>query len=300
MAQPGETEAGWRMRIPPAGLLLVVRGLLLGWLQAWGADQGAERSAPWWVYLFLVLMSVAMIEPRGGGHDRPQAARLPPGAGRDGPRLDGDPGGRHRRDAQHERRQPGARGRRPGRPRRGGRRAGRAWPDDGAGPGRRPARLDRAHRCGRRVRDRDRAVGRCRGRPGEPRPGGLAVDRRWARPRAPALGPRGRDHPPADRHLRDRLDRHATGERAARSGLRRRRTGGTASCSSSRSSGSSRRPRRSSPRASHSARPRRWRWRVAAAVVGVLIARHRRTASARGSSSRPPGRDRPIRRPTRS
>ncbi len=61
MAQPGETEAGWRMRIPPAGLLLVSAGLLLGWLQAWGADQGAERSAPWWVYLFLVLMSVAMM-----------------------------------------------------------------------------------------------------------------------------------------------------------------------------------------------------------------------------------------------
>jgi len=49
------------MRVPPALLLLISSGLLLGWLQAWGADQGAERTAPWWIYLFLVLMSVAMV-----------------------------------------------------------------------------------------------------------------------------------------------------------------------------------------------------------------------------------------------
>ena len=49
------------MRVPPALLLLISSGLLLGWLQAWGADQGAERAAPWWIYLFLVLMSIAMV-----------------------------------------------------------------------------------------------------------------------------------------------------------------------------------------------------------------------------------------------
>jgi hypothetical protein len=49
------------MRVPPALLLLISSGLLLGWLQAWGADQGAVRAAPWWIYLFLVLMSVAMV-----------------------------------------------------------------------------------------------------------------------------------------------------------------------------------------------------------------------------------------------
>ena len=61
MTRPARPSAGWRMRVPPALLLLISSGLLLGWLQAWGADQGAERAAPWWIYLFLVLMSVAMV-----------------------------------------------------------------------------------------------------------------------------------------------------------------------------------------------------------------------------------------------
>ena len=61
MARPDGPSAWWRMRLPPALLLLISSGLLLGWLQAWGADQGPERSAPWWIYLFLVLMSVAMV-----------------------------------------------------------------------------------------------------------------------------------------------------------------------------------------------------------------------------------------------
>ena len=61
MVQANERDGRWAMRLPPAVLLLVSSGLLLGWLQAWGADQGVERLAPWWMYLFLVLMSVAMI-----------------------------------------------------------------------------------------------------------------------------------------------------------------------------------------------------------------------------------------------
>ena len=61
MTRPARPSAGWRMRVPPALLLLISSGLLLGWLRAWGADQGAERAAPWWIYLFLVLMSVAMV-----------------------------------------------------------------------------------------------------------------------------------------------------------------------------------------------------------------------------------------------
>jgi heat shock protein HtpX len=60
MAQAGERPIPWRARVPPALLLLVATGLVAGWLRAWAADQGAVRTAPWWVYLFLVLMSVAM------------------------------------------------------------------------------------------------------------------------------------------------------------------------------------------------------------------------------------------------
>ena len=33
----------------------------MGWLRAWSLDQGAERTAPWWIYLFLVVMSIALV-----------------------------------------------------------------------------------------------------------------------------------------------------------------------------------------------------------------------------------------------
>jgi heat shock protein HtpX len=59
MAHPGE-HIPWRTRVPPAILLLVAGALVAGWLRAWSVDQGAVRNAPWWVYLFLVLLAVAM------------------------------------------------------------------------------------------------------------------------------------------------------------------------------------------------------------------------------------------------
>jgi heat shock protein HtpX len=52
---------GWRGRLPAAVLLVISAGLTIGWLQAWGADQGSVRTAPWWAYLFLVLLSVATV-----------------------------------------------------------------------------------------------------------------------------------------------------------------------------------------------------------------------------------------------
>jgi hypothetical protein len=61
MTRPATAGVGWRMRVPPAVLLLISSGLFIGWLQAWAADQGVERAAPWWVHLFLVLMSIAML-----------------------------------------------------------------------------------------------------------------------------------------------------------------------------------------------------------------------------------------------
>jgi heat shock protein HtpX len=64
MTHPGE-HIPWRTRVPPAVLLLVAGGLVAGWLRAWTADQGAIRNAPWWVYLFLVLLAVAMVALAG-------------------------------------------------------------------------------------------------------------------------------------------------------------------------------------------------------------------------------------------
>ena len=65
MTHPGERHIPWRAHLPPAILLLVAGGLIAGWLRAWAADQGAVRTAPWWVYLFLVLMSVALVALAG-------------------------------------------------------------------------------------------------------------------------------------------------------------------------------------------------------------------------------------------
>ena len=60
-ARRDDPAVGWRSRLPPAILLLVAGGLAVGWLQAWMADQGAIRIAPWWTYLFLELLSIATL-----------------------------------------------------------------------------------------------------------------------------------------------------------------------------------------------------------------------------------------------
>jgi heat shock protein HtpX len=51
----------WYARLPPAVLLVVAGAMVVGWLRAWSLDQGADRLAPWWAYLFLVVMSVALL-----------------------------------------------------------------------------------------------------------------------------------------------------------------------------------------------------------------------------------------------
>ena len=61
MTERDEPRIGWKARIPPAVLILIAGGLVIGWLQAWSMDQGAVRTAPWWAYLFLMLMSIAML-----------------------------------------------------------------------------------------------------------------------------------------------------------------------------------------------------------------------------------------------
>ena len=61
MTQGSDATIGWRARLPPAALLLVAGGLVLGWLGAWSMDQGVVRTAPWWAYLYLLLLSIAML-----------------------------------------------------------------------------------------------------------------------------------------------------------------------------------------------------------------------------------------------
>ena len=180
MMRPARPGAGWRMRAARA-LLLISSGLLLGWLQAWGATRA--RNGRSMVDLPVPRADVDRHgQPGGRRHDRPEAARLPSRPGRHGPGLDRDPRLGHRGDARRDGRRPTDRDRGPGRAGRGRRRTGRARHDDRRRTSRR-GRPDWIARIGAAVAFAIAivAVGRRGGRDRERRPGGLAIDRRRAR-----------------------------------------------------------------------------------------------------------------------